>query len=43
MKRRLKELDDKENAYLKSMRLPDKREFANLTPSFDPSILKAFR
>ena len=43
MKRRLKELDDKENAYLKSMRLPDRREFANLTPTFDPSILKAFR
>jgi len=43
MKRRLKELDDKENAYLKSMRLPDRREFAQLTPSFDPSILKAFR
>lgn len=43
MKRRLKELDEKENAYLKSMRLPDRREFAQLTPSFDPSILKAFR
>jgi len=43
MKQRLKELDDRENAYLKSMRLPDKREFAQLTPSFDPSILKAFR
>jgi hypothetical protein len=43
MKQRLKELDDRENAYLKSMRLPDKREFAHLTPTFDLNILKAFR
>jgi len=43
MKQQLKELDDRVNAYLKSMRLPDKREFAQLTPTFDLNILKVFR
>lgn len=43
MKQRLAELDDRENAYLKSMRLPEKREFAHLTPKFDFNLLKAFR